>query len=258
MANTYVDVPELILQNKHEKVIRESPNLVSILPYKPISVSNNTVGFVFQTPSFNTLMSEKVLISFQNINLQFNFTGTVGAAALRFATLGGIALRSFPVERLVQTAQIVLGSTSVSFPISDILEATAFCSYGAQDYADTAASFERPPEEVGCAMGAQLALGSGGAAPVNPAGLLCAQTSSSTGSFILSGVPSAAQKGGSLNVQQISGGGLVNGAWPAGTVLSTAGPVNVQVSMSGYLKLPILQWLAKECKESLSCLNVRA
>ena len=36
MANTYVDVPELILQNKHEKVIRESPNLVSILPYKPI------------------------------------------------------------------------------------------------------------------------------------------------------------------------------------------------------------------------------
>jgi type I restriction enzyme S subunit len=25
--------------------------------------------------------------------------------------------------------------------------------------------------------------------------------------------------------------------------------------MSGYLKLPILQWLAKECKESLSCLS---
>ena len=64
------------------------------------SVSNNTVGFVFQTPSFNTLMSEKVLLSFQNINLQFNFTGTVGAAPLRFATLGGLALRSFPVERL--------------------------------------------------------------------------------------------------------------------------------------------------------------
>jgi hypothetical protein len=258
MANTYVDVPELILQNKHEKVIRESPNLVSILPYKPISVSNNTVGFVFQTPSFNTLMSEKVLISFQNINLQFNFTGTVGAAALRFATLGGIALRSFPVERLVQTAQIVLGSTSVSFPISDILEATAFCSYGAQDYADTAASFERPPEEVGCAMGAQIGNVGGGVA-----GLLCAQTSSSTGSFILSGVPSAAQKGGSLNVQQISGGGLgtggaAAGSWPNAYVMGTNGPVNVQVSMSGYLKLPILQWLAKECKESLSCLNVRA
>lgn len=100
-------------------------------------------------------------------------------------------------------------------------------------------------------MGAQIGAGTG----ASPANLLCAQTSSSTGSFILSGVPSAAQKGGSLNVQQISGGGLVNGAWPAGTVLSTAGPVNVQVSMSGYLKLPILQWLAKECKESLSCLS---
>jgi len=195
-------------------------------------------------------MSEKMLLSFQSINLQFNFTGTTGAGgACPFATLGGLALRSFPVERLIQTAQITLGSSSVSFPISDILEATAFASYNAADYADTAASFERPPEEVGCAMGAHIGAGTGAA----PANLLCAQTSSSTGSFILSGVPSAAQKGGSLNVEQISGGGLVAGAWPASTAVTT--PVNVQVSMSGYLKIPILQWLAKECKESLSCLS---
>lgn len=256
MANTFVDVPELILQNKHDKVIRESPNLVSVLPYKPISVSNNTIGFVFQTPSFNTLMSEKVLLSFQSINLQFNFTGTVGAGgSCKFATLGGLALRSFPVERLIQTAQIVLGSSSVSFPISDILEATAFCSYNASDYADTGASFERPPEEVGCAMGAQIGSVGGGVA-----GLLCAQTSSSTGSFILSGVPGVAQKGGSLNIENISGGGLGTGgapagSWPANYVMGTNGPVNVQVSMAGYLKVPILQWLAKECKESLSCLS---
>jgi hypothetical protein len=257
MSQTFVDVPQIVLQNKHEKVIRESPNLVSILPYRPISVSNNTIGFVFQTPSFNTLMSEKVLLSFQSINLNFQFNGTIpsGTAPISFATLGGLALRSFPMERLINTAQIVLGSSSVSFPISDILEATAFASYDAGDYADTGASFERPPEEVGGHMGAQILAG-GNAGIAGQANLLCAQTSSSTGSFIVSGVPSAPQKGGSLNVERISGGGLnANGQWDASSSAITVGTVSVRVSMSGFLKLPILQWLAKECKESLSCLS---
>ena len=45
--DTFVSIPDVILQNKHSNVIRESPSLVSILPYKPVSVSNSTLGFVF-------------------------------------------------------------------------------------------------------------------------------------------------------------------------------------------------------------------
>jgi len=255
MTSTFVDVPPQILQNRHDKVIRESPNLISILPYKPISVSNNTIGFVFQTPSFNTLMSEKVLLSFRGIKMNFAFAGAVGANNVDFAVLGGLALRSFPVERLVQTAQIVLGSTSVSFPISDIMEATAFASYDMNEFASTAASFERPVEEVGCAMGAVIGAGPGGVA-----NLLCAQTSSSTNSFILSGVPGAVPKGGSLNIEGVAlqtanTAVFNNGQFQSGQTLTTANPVQVQMSMSGYLKLPILQWLAAEAKESLSSLS---
>lgn len=255
MTETFVDIPNLILQNKNSKVIRESPDLISILPYKPISVSNNTIGFVFQTPSFNTLMSEKLLLSFRGIKLNFAFTGTP-TGDINFAELGALALRSYPVERLVQTIQVIMGSSSISFALSDIMESVAFTSYDMDEYASSAASFDRPVEEVGCCMGAQIGQGVGAGA----AGLLCAQTSSSTGSYILSGVPGSVPKGGSLNIESIglqtaNAALFSNGQFQANQAQTATNPVQVQVSMSGFLRAPLFQWLAKECKESFSCLS---
>jgi hypothetical protein len=259
MPETYYDVPELLLENRHDKVIRASANLVSILPFKPISISANTLNFTFNTPSFNTLMSEKVLISLQSLVANFQFTGTP-AQAVPFATLGGISLRSFPLERLISTCQIVLGSTSQSYPIADILEATAFASYSNDEFSCSSASFDSPVEEVGSCMGASVGtinLPAGSAAT-----LLCAQTSSSTGQLITSGVPGGVPKRGSLNIERIfdpsaptvaTGG--VNYNPQTGLIQAVANPVvSVQFSISTFLRLPILSWL-KEAKESLSALS---
>jgi hypothetical protein len=46
-------------------------------------------------------MSEKLLLSFNNIKANFAFSATgAPGAVIPFAQLGGLALRSFPVERL--------------------------------------------------------------------------------------------------------------------------------------------------------------
>jgi hypothetical protein len=205
-------------------------------------------------------MSEKLLLSFRNIKANFAFTATgalAGAVPVPFAQLGGLALRSFPVERLVQTLQIVIGSSSVSFPISDIMEGTALASYDMNEFASTAGSFERPLEHIGSCMGATIINQGGGAATIAQA--LCAQTSSATGAFITSGVPGSVPKGGSLNIEAVTCAAantiFNNGSFVVGGQITPATPVQVQFSMSGYLKAPIFQWLSKECRESLSCVS---
>ena len=124
-----------------------------------------------------------------------------------------------------------------------------WASYNGADYIDTTASFDYPVPEVGSALSATI--GKAAAPLASPANLLCAQTSSSTGTFILSGVPGSAVKGGSLNIEAISGDVDANG-----NLVVKANPVvSVQFSISSYVRLPILQWLAKETRESLSCLS---
>jgi hypothetical protein len=158
----------------------------------------------------------------------------------------------------VQTLQIVIGSSSVSFPISDIMDGTALASYDMNEFASTAASFERPLEQVGSCMGAVIT-NVGGAVGASIAQALCSQTSSSTGAFITSGVPGSVPKGGSLNIEAVTSTAaanvFANGSFQTGAAITTATPVQVQFSMAGYLKAPIFQWLSKECRESLSCIS---
>ena len=259
---TLVDVPRELLHNAHPKVIRASPDLVSIQRYSPISISSNTLGFVWQSPSFSSLLCEKLLLSFQSIRLNLNFTGQIAAGAtVAFSTLGSISLRSFPIERLVNTLQVVLGSSSINFAQSDTAEATIFASYDNNDYVSNAGSFEYPPSEVGGHMGAVITSNPAQAPNTpNPANLLCAQTSSSTGSYILSGTPGTPAKGSSLYIEgvycahpQWNGNGWFNNT--AATIDISTFPVQVQVSIAGFLKANIFEWAVKEAPQCLTNLS---
>jgi hypothetical protein len=258
MTDMYVSTPDLLRTDKHAKVVRQSPNLVSILPYKPISVSNNVISWVFQTPSFSSLMSEKLCLSFRNIKANFAFAGTP-TGNTPFAQLGGLSLRSFPVERFIQTLQVVCGSTSVNFPVSDIMEGIMLASYDMNEFASTAGSFERPLEQVGSAINSVVGTAGGASwATTATANMLCAQTSSATGSFIVSGVPGGVPKGASLNIEAITcsnATAFANGQFLANQAITASTPVQVQFSMVGYLKANIFSWLAEKCGQSLTSLS---
>jgi hypothetical protein len=265
MDKTFIDVPRELLSNQHSKVIRASPDLVSIQRYNPISISNNTLGWVWNSPSFSSLLCEKLLLSFQSIRLNINFTGSytnpspTAAATVAFSTVGGLSLRSYPVERLVNTIQCVLGSSSINFAQSDTAEATIYASYDNNDYVSNAGSFEYPPSEVSGHMASTIGNAAAGGAG-SAANFLCAQTSSSTGSYILSGTPATAAKGPSLYIEGVycahpnwngNGWNIPGGA----TVDFSTNPVQVQVSIAGFLKANIWSWAVKQAPQCLTNLS---
>jgi hypothetical protein len=237
--NIHIVNPEFLkVPAANTRVVQRASDLSTWLRYNATSANSSAINFVFTAPSTAALLSEKVLLAFNSVAVDFVFTNTGLPVASPVGGLfpgNGFSLRDFPIHRIFNSASITIANSTMSIPLNDILSAYRYCAYDANDQVDLGSLYGAKDELAGHYPNPTTTTGS---SLINAIGNVNSQN-----------IVSASHRG-MLGIEKIvvNNGSTLNNAPYAGNENLITGNTTFTVffSISELLMLPIFSFIKKE------------
>jgi hypothetical protein len=138
----YICNPEFLKVPANKKVVERASDLSTWLRYNATSANASAINFVFTSPSTGALLSDKVLLAFNSVGVDFVFNNSTGATIPAGTVDGGLfpsngfSLRDFPIHRVFNSVSLTIANSTIAIPLNDLLSAYRYCAYDANDQVD--------------------------------------------------------------------------------------------------------------------------